>query len=76
MERVTVRTYLETQPLRTFGAHYELANSERVAIASGERSSQHAKDKATAAIYELEWEAFQPDRADGFIEIGHGWIDC
>ena len=76
MERVTVRTYREgDSPLKRFGAHYERATGQRTVITSGERGSQFAKDKAAAAVYECEWELFRMDRKDGFLDIGHGWID-
>jgi len=75
MERVAVRTYLEgDSPIKRFGAHYERATGERGIITSGERGSQFAKDKATAALYECEWET-RSTWTDGFIDVGHGWID-
>jgi hypothetical protein len=76
MERVTVRTYREgDSPLKKFGAHHERANGARTLITTGERGSQFAKDKATAAVYECEWEPFRVDCEDGLLDVGNGWID-
>ncbi len=72
MEYVIVRTYLEADENRKYGAHYERANGTRLIITTGERGCQFAKDKASAALYECEWEPFVPNRMDGFIDVGHG----
>lgn len=75
MEYVTVRTYLEAEGNRRYGAHYERADGARLTITTGERGCQFAKDKASAALYECKWEPLIPNRVDGFIEVGHGWVD-
>jgi hypothetical protein len=75
MERVTVRTYLETLDVKRYGAHYERPNGERIEITSGELGPELAKDKAAGRLYKCEWEKFRASRQDGFFEVGHGWID-
>jgi hypothetical protein len=75
MEPVTVRTYLETAPIKTFGADYVQANGERTVIASRLRASSFAKEKAAKAVYECKWEPFLAGRKDGCIDVGQGWID-
>ena len=76
MEPVIVRTYQEgDSPIKQFGAHYERANGERTMITTRERGCQFAQDKATKAAYECEWDQLRPDRQDGFIDVGHGWVD-
>ena len=74
MEKVTVRTYRQGDghPKR-FGAHYERANGERTIITSGEYSSSIAKEKATNAVTDCEWE--EGLRHDEFYDVGSGWID-
>ena len=76
MEQVIVRIYHEDgSSFKKFGAHFERKNGERTVVATGS-GYQIAKDKANAAIYECDWEPFQPDRKDGLVEIGHGWVDA
>jgi hypothetical protein len=74
MEPVVVRIYAEDSPFKKFGVHYERANGQRTVMATG-CSYQHAKDRANQDVYECEWEPFQADRKDGFLETGHGWVD-
>lgn len=76
MERVTVRTYLQVHSWpKKFGAEYVRANGLRTAICAGELASSIAKGKATVAVQECEWEPPNLSRRDGFIDVGHGWID-
>ena len=76
MERVTVRTYLQVHSMpKKFGAEFVRANGQRTKICTGELASSIAKDKAMIAVQECEWEPFNPARKDGFIDVGHGWID-
>jgi hypothetical protein len=75
MERVTVRTYREgnSHP-KKFGADYIRSNGERIIIATGLRASAFAKEKASIAVQECEWEPFAV-REDGYFDVGQGWID-
>ena len=76
MERVIVRTYLQIDTFpKKFGAEYVRANGQRAKITTGELASSIAKGKASAAVNECEWEPFNPSRKDGFIDVGHGWIE-
>lgn len=74
MERITVRIFREADSHpKKFGACYERENGERGIITAAERSSQIAKEKATLAVHECEWERFTV-RRDGVLDVGHGWI--
>jgi hypothetical protein len=76
MERVTVRTYLQVHSLpKKYAAEYVRPNGERTIITTGEWASTIAKKKATISVHECEWEPFNPSRKDGFIDVGHGWIE-
>lgn len=76
MERVTVRTYLQVHSLpKKYAAEYVRPNGERAIITTGEWASTIAKKKATISVHECEWEPFNPSRKDGFIDVGHGWIE-
>jgi hypothetical protein len=76
MERVTVRTYLQAHSLpKKYAAEYVRPNGERTIITTGEWASTIAKKKATISVHECEWEPFNPSRKDGFIDVGHGWIE-
>jgi hypothetical protein len=76
MERVTVRTYLQihSKP-KKFGAEFVRASGKRTIICAGELASGIAKGKAMIAVHECHWEPFNSSRKDGFIDVGHGWID-
>jgi hypothetical protein len=76
MERVTLRTYLQVHSLpKKYAAEYVRPNGERTVITTGEWASTIAKKKATISVHECEWEPFNPSRKDGFIDVGHGWIE-
>ena len=68
---------LSPNPLdaKKYGAEYVRANGKRIIITTGERAISIAKDKASIDVDECEWEPFNPSRKDGFIDVGHGWIE-
>ena len=76
MELVIVRTYLQFRSFpKRFAAEYVRANGQRTIITTGELASSIAKKKAAVAVHECEWEPFNSSRKDGFIDVGHGWIE-
>jgi hypothetical protein len=76
MERVTVRAFLQAHSRpKKFGAEYIRANGRRTIITTGELTSATAKGKAAIAVQECYWEPGNPSRKDGFLDVGHGWID-
>jgi hypothetical protein len=76
MERVTVRTFLQVHSRpKKFGAEYVRASGRRTIITTGELTSAIAKGKAGIAVHECYWEPGNLSRKDGFIDVGHGWID-
>jgi hypothetical protein len=54
---------------------YVRPNGERTIITTGEWASTIAKKKVAISGHECEWEPFNPSRKDGFIDVGHGWIE-
>ena len=77
MEWVTVRTFLQFRSTpKKFAAEYFRANGERTIITTGELACSIAKFKAAKAVHECEWEPLNPSRKDGFIDVGHGWIEA
>jgi hypothetical protein len=62
-------------PAKKYAAEYVRPNGERTIITTGEWASTIAKKKATISVHECEWEPFNPSRKDGFIDVGHGWIE-
>jgi hypothetical protein len=74
VERVTVRIYREGSSGKIFGSDYVRANGNRTIIATRQSTVQAAKNKATIAVHECEWEPTTL-REDGFVDVGRGWID-
>ena len=74
MERVLIRTYREgnLHP-KKFGAEYVRLSGERKIIATGQRSSAHARDTIARTVREYEWdrEVSMPP----FVDVGSGWVD-
>ena len=75
MEQVTVRTYRESSFPMRYGADYVRRDGTRIEIVTGQGSDRNAKYEVQRLVTECEWGAFVPDRKDGFIEVGYGWID-
>ncbi len=74
MEPVTVIVYVEGNSIpKRYGAGYFLSDAEWVTIATGQRSSTHAKDKAAEIVRGIEWELSVPETP--FIDEGRGWVD-
>jgi hypothetical protein len=58
-----------------YGSDYLRHNGERCQISAGLFGERDARAGVTEAAVEIEWEPFRPDRTDGVIEVGYGWID-
>jgi hypothetical protein len=74
MERVGIRTYREgnSHP-KKFGAEYVRSSGERKIIATGQRSSAHARDTVAGIAPEYQWDPKMP--APPFVDVGSAWVD-
>jgi hypothetical protein len=75
MELVRVRTYRETSFPMRYGSAFERGNGEITKITTGMVSESNAKHEAQLLVADCKWDTFIPDRKDGFIEVGHGYMD-
>jgi hypothetical protein len=74
MEGVFVITYREESSItKKFGAGYFRTDGQWKTVATGQRSSTHAKDKAAEVVRGIEWELSVPEAP--FIDEGRGWVD-
>jgi hypothetical protein len=74
MEQVMVRTRRgdRSHPKR-FTAEYVRPNGERIAIAAGQKSSTHAKDRICEVVRGVKWQRGMPELP--FLDVGFGWMD-
>jgi hypothetical protein len=59
---------------KPFAADFVRSNGERTELTPGERTFQHAKERAANFVCDCEWEPLAV-REDRFVDVGHGWIE-